>query len=299
MASLEANLAKPLIISCAITGAITTRDQHPTLPFTPAEIADSALGAIDAGASAVHIHVREADGRPSNRVELYAEVFERIRAKSDALICATTGSGAGLFKGEERMTALPLGPDLASLDSGSMNFGERVFENSPQFLRALASEISSRRILAEIECFDVGMIANAVRLGEQGLLPGGGGSVWWFQFCLGVKGGAPLNAAVIQAMREQLPERSEWSVLGIGRSQLPGAFIAIIEGGHVRTGLEDNVYYRRGQLAESNAQLVGRVVQIAAEVGRPIASPAQARELLGLTGVKPVVGTPIGTAAAA
>jgi 3-keto-5-aminohexanoate cleavage enzyme len=163
-----------------------------------------------------------------------------------------------------------------------MNFGERVFTNSPEFLRRLATEITSRHIIPEIECFDVGMIGNALRLADEGILPGRSGR-WWFQFCLGVRGGAPCRADVITTMRQQLPTNSEWSVLGVGRSQLPSALIALVEGGHVRTGLEDNIYVRKGELAESNAQLVERIVGLAHEVGRAVASVTEARKLLGMT----------------
>jgi 3-keto-5-aminohexanoate cleavage enzyme len=277
--TLAANLAKPLIISCAITGSVTTRRDHPALPITPSEIAKSAIEAAGAGAACVHIHVREDDGTPSCRGELYREVFERIRAESDVLICATTGSGAGRFDDAGRFAALDHGPDLASFDAGSMNFGERVFENSPAFLRELAQRITSRGILPEIECFDIGQIGNAARLESEGLLPGPAGK-WWFQFCLGVAGGAPASSSVLLAMRSLLPRNSEWSVLAIGRAQLPMSLVAIVEGGHVRTGLEDNVYYRRGELAESNAQFVERLVQLAAELGRPVATPTETRALL-------------------
>jgi 3-keto-5-aminohexanoate cleavage enzyme len=288
--SLDVNLRKPLIISCAITGSITTRDQNPNLPYTAAEIAESALGAIEAGAVSVHIHVREDDGTPSNRAELYEQVFSAIRGRSDALICATTGSGNGKYKGYERMTPLHLGPDLASFDAGSMNFGSRVFENSPEFLATLAGEIGSRRILAEVEAFDLGQISNALRLAGDGMLPGAACNTWFFQFCLGVQGGAPFSASTILAMRDMLPENAEWSVLGIGRSQLPAAMIALVEGGHVRTGLEDNVYYRKGEPAESNAQFVQRIVRLAHEVGRPVATVREARQMLGLEGVIPMTG---------
>lgn len=279
---------KPVIISCAITGSITTRDKYPQLPVTPKQIVDSAVEAAEAGAAIVHIHVREDDGTPSPRPELYEEVFNGIRQRCDALICATTATGGGRFSEEERLAALSCDPDLASFDAGSMNFGPQVFENSPEFLRKLATAISTRGILAEIECFDLGMIANALRLGSDGLLPGGRGTRWWFQFCLGVKGGAPFGSQVIAAMRSQLPPDSEWSVLGVGKDQLPAALVALCEGGHVRTGVEDNVYFRKGVLASSNAQLVRRVADIATELDRPIASPADARSLLGLEGVTPV-----------
>jgi 3-keto-5-aminohexanoate cleavage enzyme len=278
--TLAANLAKPLIISCAITGSVTTRRDHPALPITPSEIATSAIEAAEAGAACVHIHVREADGTPSSRGELYHEVFERIRAQSDVLICATTGSGAGRFDDTGRFAALAYEPDLASFDAGSMNFGDRVFENSPAFLRELARQITSRRIIPEIECFDVGQIGNALRLQTDGLLPGPTGK-WWFQFCLGVAGGAPATPNVLLTMRSHLPPDAEWSVLAIGRAQLPMSLVAIVEGGHVRTGLEDNVYYRRGELAASNAQFVTRLVNLAGELDRPVATPNDTRALLG------------------
>jgi 3-keto-5-aminohexanoate cleavage enzyme len=278
---LEQHLMKPVIITAAITGSITTRDQLPWLPVTPKEIADSAVEAAQAGASVVHIHVREPDGAPSSRIELYRETFELIREKADVLICATTGSGGGLFAGDERLTALPLKTELASLDCGSMNFGERIFENPPRFLRRMAQEITAHGIVPEIECFDVGMVVNALRLEREALLPGPTGR-WWFQFCLGVRGGAPCDAQTLLTMRSLLPAGAEWSALGVGRGQLPVNLLALIEGGHVRTGLEDNIYYRAGELAKSNAQLVDRIVRLAEEVGRPVATPEEARKIIGL-----------------
>jgi 3-keto-5-aminohexanoate cleavage enzyme len=277
--TLEENLAKPVIISVGVTGSVTTRAQLPWLPVSPSEIAESAVAAAQAGASVVHIHVREADGTPSARVEVYEETFELIRAASDVLICATTGSGAGLFNHGERLSALPLLPEIASLDCGSMNFGERIFENPPAFLRRLAHEITSRGIVPEIECFDLGMVENVRWLAKEGLLPGPTGQ-WWFQFCLGVRGGAPCDARALMTMRAMLPAGAEWSVLGVGRGQLVVNLLALVEGGHIRTGLEDNIYYQKGKLAKSNAQLVERIVKFANEVGRPVATPEQARQLL-------------------
>ncbi len=277
---LSENLRKPVIISAAITGSITMPDKLPWLPVTPKEIADSAVQAAEAGAAIVHIHVREPDGTPSARAELYQETFERIRACSDVVICATTGSGGGRFTEDERFAALPLMPEIATVDCGSMNFGERIFENPPHLLRRLASEITSRGILPEIECFDLSMVENARWLAAEGLLPGPSGR-WWFQFCLGVRGGAPYGAGTVVTMCSLLPEGAEWSVLGIGRAQLPVAYLALSEGGHVRTGFEDNVYYKTGELAKSNAQLVKRVVDLAAELDRPVATPEVARAMLG------------------
>lgn len=273
----DAAVGAPVIISVGITGSVTTREQNAALPVTPTEIADSALRCRDAGAAIAHIHVREDDGTPSARVELYAEVFERIRSRSDMLICATTGSGGGRFDDDERLAALELAPDIASFDAGSVNFGRRVFQNSPDFLDRLAAAVVAAGALPEIECFEIGMLANAVKtalawdfVGTRRL---------WFQLCLGVPGAAPGTVNTLLAMRNELPPDALWSVLGVGAAQLRMAYVALVAGGHVRVGLEDNVYYRVGQLAESNEQLVGRVVGLGREVDRPAASPDEARKL--------------------
>jgi 3-keto-5-aminohexanoate cleavage enzyme len=271
---------KPLIISVGVTGSITTPQQNTNLPITPGQIADSALRAGEAGATVAHIHVREPDSSPSARQELYAEVFDRIRANSDMLICGTTGSGNGRFTPDERMAVLDLAPDLASFDAGSVNFGRRVFCNDPDFLDQLAKAISERRIVPEIECFEIGMVSNTVRMADAWGFPGAGR--WWFQFCVGVRGAAPANANTLLAMRSELPPGAEWSAMGVGQHQLRAAHIALVEDGHIRVGLEDNVYYRPGEAAKSNAQFVERIVNMAAEIGRPVATVSDAREMLGL-----------------
>jgi 3-keto-5-aminohexanoate cleavage enzyme len=271
---------KPLIISVGLTGSITAREQNPNLPITPQQIAESALRAAEAGAAIAHVHVREPDGTPSARKELYAEVFDLIRTNSDMLICGTTGSGNGRFTPEERLAALNLAPDLASFDAGSVNFGRRVFYNDPDFLDRLASAISEHEILPEIECFEIGMVANTVRMAEAWNFPGAGR--WWFQFCVGVRGAAPANANTLLAMRNELPPGAEWSAMGVGAGQLRAAHIALVEDGHIRVGLEDNIYFRPCELAKSNAQLVERITHMAAQIGRPVATTSVAREMLGL-----------------
>lgn len=271
---------KPLIISAAITGSIVTRNDHPDLPVTPTEIAESSIACVEAGASIVDLHVREPDGTPSPRVDLYEEAIDHIRKRVDCLINVSTGSGGGRFSEEQRLAPVALSPDIATFDCGSMNFGERIFENSPAFLRKLASTMQSYDVLPEIECFDLGMVENALRLGREGHLPVRG--KWWFQLCFGVPGGAPLRPSVLAAMLELLPLESEWSILGIGRAQLPATLIGLALGGHIRTGFEDNVYLRKGVLASSNRQLVERVVTMAGELGRPVATADDARVLLGL-----------------
>jgi 3-keto-5-aminohexanoate cleavage enzyme len=272
---------KPVILSVGVSGSITTREQNPNLPVKPAEIADSALRAWEAGASIAHIHVREDDGTPTARAEVYAEVIERIRAESDMLISGTTGSGSGLFSEDERLNVLGTRPEIASFDAGSVNMGRRVFNNNPDFLDRLAAAIIQAGALPEIECFEIGFVANTVRRAKEWQFPGDG-RTWWFQFVLGVPGAAPGTANVLLAMRNELPVGAEWSVLGVGAAQLRMAHIALVEGGHVRVGLEDNVWYRRGELVQSNAQLVERIVRMAAELDRPVATPKDTRELLGL-----------------
>jgi 3-keto-5-aminohexanoate cleavage enzyme len=272
---------KPVILSVGVSGSITTREQNPNLPVKPLEIADSALRAWEAGASIAHIHVREDDGTPCAQAEIYAEVIDRIRAESDMLISGTTGSGSGLFSEDERLNVLQARPEIASFDAGSVNMGRRVFDNNPDFLDRLAAAIIQAGALPEIECFEIGFVANTVRRAKEWHFPGEG-RTWWFQFVLGVAGAAPGTANVVLAMRNELPPGAEWSVLGVGAAQLRMAHIALAEGGHVRVGLEDNVWYRRGELARSNAQLVERIVRMAAELDRPVATPKDTRELLGL-----------------
>jgi 3-keto-5-aminohexanoate cleavage enzyme len=259
-----------LIISAATTGSWPTKAQNPNVPTTPEEIAQAAVECGSAGAAIVHIHVRDDDEKVTCDPVRYARVRELVEA----------GGGAGTSSDEERMAPLALAPEIASFDCGSVNFGERVFINSPTFLRELATRMKSHDVKPEIECFEPGHIWNALRLIDDGLLE----PPFWFQFVLGVRGGSPPEVKQLQHMVEMLPAEAHWSVCGIGRGQLPLGMAAMAMGGHVRTGLEDNIWYRKGELAESNAQLVARVARIAAELGRPLATPDQVRVLLGLRG---------------
>jgi 3-keto-5-aminohexanoate cleavage enzyme len=189
-----------------------------------------------------------------------------------------TGGGAGIVPDEERIAPVRLRPEIASFDAGSLNFGDRVFANSPQFLEALAREMQTYSVKPEIECFDSGFIETAKRFIERGLIQ----PPYWFQMVLGVRGGAPATVEQLVHMVRQLPAGSLWSVCAIGRHQLPMNVAALVMGGHVRTGLEDNIYYSYRVLAEGNAPLVARIVRIARELGREPASPSEARALLGL-----------------
>jgi 3-keto-5-aminohexanoate cleavage enzyme len=194
------------------------------------------------------------------------------------IINMSTGGGAGQTTDEERMAPVALSPEIASFDCGSLNFAERVFINSPAFLRELARRMNDHGVKPEIECFEPGHVANAIRLIDEGKLT----PPFWFQIVLNVRGGSPGTVKQLLNMVEMPPQGALWSVCAIGRAQLPIDVAAMAMGGHVRTGLEDNIYYHKGQLAESNAQLVARLVRIAGELGRPVATSAQAREMLGL-----------------
>ncbi len=269
----------PLIISVATTGSWTTKAQNPAVPITEQEIADAAVSCWQAGAAIIHIHVRDDQGRVTCDPARYARVRELIEARGcDAIVNMSTGGGAGQTTDEQRMEPVALAPEIASFDCGSLNFGDGVFVNAPRFLDELAERMAKYGVMPEIECFEAGHVWNALRLIEAGKLR----PPFWFQFVLGVRGGAPATVKQLVHLVEMLPPGVRWSVCAIGRAQLPMDVAAMAMGGHARTGLEDNLYYRKGQLAESNAQLVARLVRIAAELDRPVAIPAQAREMLGL-----------------
>lgn len=268
-----------VIISVATTGSWTTREQTPYVPITEEEIAAEAIRCWREGAAIVHIHVRDEQGRVTSDPARYARVRDLIRAEGcDIVLNFSTGGGAGIVPDEERIAPVRLRPEIASFDAGSVNFGDRVFVNSPQFLEALAQEMQVHGVKPEIECFDSGFIETAKRFIERGLIQ----PPYWFQMVLGVRGGAPATVEQLAHMVRQLPAGSLWSVCAIGRHQLPMNVAALVMGGHVRTGLEDNIYYSYRVLAEGNAPLVARIVRIARELGREPATPSEARQLLGL-----------------
>jgi 3-keto-5-aminohexanoate cleavage enzyme len=273
-------VADPAIITAAVTGSITSSAQTPYVPLTVEAIADAAVESWQAGAAVIHLHAREDAGTPTQDPEIYDVLVRRIRATGcDAILNLSTGSAGGRAELDERLGVLELAPELATLDCGSMNYGDdRVFANPMSFLRRAAGRMRDLGVVPEIEAFDPSMIHNGLRLIEEGLIDGPG--VW--QLCLGVAGGVPADLATIAHMLGRLPVGAVWSLLGVGRHQVPVNVLSLAWGGHVRTGLEDNIYYRRGELATSTAQLVRRVVRLAEEVGRPVATPAQARELLGV-----------------
>ncbi|MEK7242635.1 MAG: 3-keto-5-aminohexanoate cleavage protein [Thermodesulfobacteriota bacterium] len=268
-----------IILSVATTGSWPSKAQNPGLPVTPEEIAQAAVESWREGAAVVHVHVRDDAGKMSCDLSRFLRVKELIRDQGcDILINFSTSGGAGRVGEEERFNSLTAGPELGSLDAGSMNFNDRIFLNPPDFLEELARRMLAAHVKPEIEVFDSGMIGNALALEGKGMIP----SPLWWQFVLGVKGGAPATARSLLHLVDSLPAGSLWSVCAVGGRQLSMNVLAIAMGGHARTGLEDNLYYRRGELARSNAQLVARLTRIARECGREPATPAEAREILGL-----------------
>jgi len=268
-----------IIISVATTGNRTTKAQHPDIPFTPEEIAEAALESWREGAAIVHVHVRDDKGLMSCELSRFLRVKELIRAQGcDIIINFTTSSGSVGADETGRFNSLLAGPELASFDAGSMNFNDRVFLNSPEFLEELSRRMLRADVKPEIEIFDSGMIGNVITLVKKGLIK----TPLWWQFVFGVSGGAPADARSLVHLVESLPRNSLWSACAIGRHQLPMNMLAIAMGGHTRTGLEDNLHYKYGELAKNNAQLVARLVRISRECGREPATPDEARVMLGL-----------------
>jgi len=270
----------PVIVTAALTGSRISRAQTPHIPITPAEIVREGVAAWEAGAAVLHVHVRDpGTGLGTQDLGLFREVVDGLRAATDAVLCLTTSGIPGRnLPVEERLAPLSLQPEMASFDAGSINTEAGVFLNEPGFLDALALAARRHGVKLELECFDTGMVATALRYVAEGKVAGPP----HFQFVLGSRYGMPATAATLVHVVGMLPPGATWSVIGIGRHQTPMAMLALAMGGHVRVGLEDNIYYRMGELATGNAQLVARVVRLADELGRPVASPAQARQMLGL-----------------
>ncbi len=266
----------PLIITVAPVGAEVTPDQTPHLPITPAQLGETARAVRAAGASIIHIHCRNDDGSNTHDVERFRAAQAAVRDASDLIVQFSTGGAIGMTP-HERAAPLALHPEMATLTCGTVNFGDDVFENSFPIMRAIAAALREFGVAPELEIFDLGHLANAKRLAADGdiVLPA------HVDFVLGVPGALEASVDNLVDCVRALPAGCTWSVAATGRMQLPMAVMAIVMGGHVRVGLEDNLYYRKGQLA-TNEELVARVVRIAGELGRSVATPAQARALLGL-----------------
>lgn len=266
-----------LIITAALTGAEVTRTQQPHLPITPVEIGIAAAECAAAGAAIVHVHGRLADGTPTQDQAVYRQIIEEVRKRCDVIVQVSTGGAVGM-SAQERLAPVTLKPEMATLSMGSVNFGGDVFMNPPADMEVFAREIQAHGVKAELEVFDSGMLATAKRWLAKGLLQ----NPAHFDFVLGIPGAMAGTPQALMYLLSELPAGASWTVAGIGAAQLPLATLAIVLGGHVRVGFEDNVYYRKGELASSNAQLVARIARIAQELDRPLATPSEARALLGI-----------------
>lgn len=267
-----------VIVTCAVVGAEVTRLQNPAVPYLPAEIAREAVQAWREGAAVVHLHARWPDGRASQRSEHFREIVDRIRsAGCDAVIQSSTGGAVGMPV-EERLGSLVDGAEMGTLNLGTMNFGDEVFVNARPDIVAIAARLRERHLVPECEVYDAGMLETLRWLLEKRHLT----RPYHVQFVLGVPGGMAGGERNLRFLLDGLPEPARWSVAGIGRHQFPMAEQALRLGGHVRVGLEDNLYMSRGVLARGNGELVAWAVKAARAAGREPATPAEARRLLGI-----------------
>ena len=290
-------MSRKVVITCALTGSQDTSAKNPAVPATPQEIATSAIDAANAGASVVHIHVRDPETRLASMEEhLYAETVDRIKdSGTNVIINLTTGPGARFVPGKddpavpdpsttlkspaERVKHIQsIKPPICTLDVASFNFGEQVFVNTPEHLREMGDMITAAGVKPELEAFDTGHIVLANRLIADGHLK----EPPLFQLCLGISYAAPATPESLLHMRDMLPANAVWSAFGISQYQFPMVAATVVSGGHVRVGLEDNLYMERGVLAPSNAALVERAARIIREIGAEVATPDEAREIFGV-----------------
>lgn len=268
-----------LIITAAICGAEVTKEQNPAVPYTVEEIVREAKSAVDAGAAIVHVHVREDDGTPTQSKERFKECIDAIYKECpDVILIPSTGGAVGMTA-EERLQPTELMPEMATLDCGTCNFGDDVFENTMPMMRAFGKRMMENNIKPEYECFEMGHLATVLNMAKKGHVPG---APMQFNFVLGVPGCTPATVENLAWLVNGIPTGSTWTATGIGRHAFTLAAAAIVMGGNVRVGFEDNLYLERGVLAKSNGELVAKVVRLAKELGREIATPAEAREILGL-----------------
>ena len=287
-----------VIITCAVTGAGDALAKHPDLPVSPEQIAEAVITAAEAGAAVAHIHVRGPEtGQGSRDVDLFSDVVERVRNnETDVIINLTAGMGGSWFPSQDGDPALPgpdtdmigpeerlahvaaIRPDICSLDCGTMNFGDNeIYVSTPQFLRKMAELVQSWGVKPELEVFELGHIRFARDMIDQGLID----EPPLFQICLGIPWGASADSESMLAMRNSLPPGAKWAGFGIGRMEMPMVAQAVLLGGNVRVGLEDNLYLEKGVLA-SNADLVGRAAEIIGQLGAKVATPDEARDILRL-----------------
>jgi 3-keto-5-aminohexanoate cleavage enzyme len=275
-------MSDALIITAAVNGAETMREQNPNVPYTADEIAAEAKKCREAGAAMIHVHGRNDDGTPTQDRETFRKILTTVRAQSDILVQFSTG-GAVWMDVEERIEALDLRPDMATLTTGTVNFGDDVFKNTIPMIKTIASRLSEFGIQPEIEVFEIGMMDTALSLLAEGVLT----APLHFDFVLGVPGAMAARPEYLDFLVTLLSSGSTWSVAGIGRHELPLAYKALEMGGHVRVGLEDNVYLAKGVFAQGSWELVQKVAERARELGRRPVGPAEAKSLLSLDRIKP------------
>ncbi len=268
-----------MIITAAICGAEVTKEKNPNVPYTVEEIAKEAYMSYIAGASIIHLHVREDDGTPTQDKARFKLCMDAIRKICpDVIIQPSTGGAVGM-KNEERLKPIELNPEMATLDCGTCNFGgDDIFVNTENTIKEFGKKMIDYGIKPEIEVFDKGMIDMAIRLNKKGFIK----DPMHFNFVMGVNGGISAEVRDLVFMKESIPYGSTFTVSGIGRYEFQMAAVSIIMGGHVRVGFEDNIYLRKGVIAKSNGELVEKVSRIAKELERDIATPKEARRILGL-----------------
>ena len=270
-----------VIITAALTGSRPTKEMNPAVPITPKEIIQAAVDCRHAGASIVHIHVRDPEtGRPAFKIELFKEVLEGIRERCDLLVNLTTSSfnlkGPDLIT--QRLQTVSLKPDICSFDLGSVNFFDHTFVNPPEWGYQAPKTMKDAGVKPEIEVFDVGHIDQARHLIDKSLIS----PPPYFQLCMGIRWGIAATPENLLFMKSKLPADALWSVLGVGKDQLPMIATGLILGGHIRVGFEDNIYFKKGVLAKSNAQMVEHAATLAEQLHRRVATPETARKLLNI-----------------
>ena len=270
-----------LIITAAICGAEVTKEQNPAVPYTVEEIVREAKSAVDAGAAIVHLHVREDDGTPTQSRARFQECEDAIyKVCPNVILIPSTGGAVGMTPDERLQSTdtTPI-PEMATLDCGTCNFGDEIFDNTMPTMRAFGKRMIERGIKPEYECFEMGHLDTILTMARKGEVPG---APMQFNFVLGVPGCTPATVDNLCWLVKNIPAGSTWTSTGIGRHAFTLAAPTIVMGGNVRVGFEDNLYLERGVLAKSNGELVDKVVRIAKLLGRPIATSDEAREILGL-----------------
>ena len=270
-----------LIITAAICGAEVTKEQNPNVPYTVEEIVREAKSAVDAGAAIVHLHVREDDGKPTQSHVRFQECTEAILKECPNVILIPSTGGAVGMTPDERLQSTdtnPL-PEMATLDCGTCNFGDEIFDNTMPTMRAFGKRMIEKGIKPEYECFEMGHLDTILTMAKKGEVPG---NPMQFNFVLGVPGCTPATVDNLCWLVNKIPAGSTWTATGIGRHAFTLAAPAIVMGGNVRVGFEDNLYLERGVLAKSNGELVDKVVRMAKLLGRQVATSDEAREILSL-----------------